>query len=119
MGKRLWVLTMAYICYDDPFCRIDPGVVVEAIGTRRDCLRVLRESVKEVVNDYWDGAVDAGVADEEELACYVKEIMASERDYGSSIKEWTASWENLKVVWRLQRKKVESKKETKKRRTKC
>lgn len=119
MGKSAWVLTMAYICYDDSFRRHDPGVVVEAIGTRRDCLRVLRESVKEVVADYWNGAVDAGVADEDELAGYEKEIMASEKDYGSSIKEWTASWGSLAVVWRLQRKKVESKKETKKRRTKC
>lgn len=119
MGSA-WVLTMAYICYDDDSsCRHEPGVVVEAIGTRRDCMRVLRKSVKEVVADYWNGAVDAGVLVEGELACYVKEIMASEKDYGSSIKEWTASWANMAVVWRLQRKKVESKKETKKRRTKC
>ena len=111
MGKSAWVLTMAYICYDDSFSRLDPGVVVEAIGARRDCLRVLRKSVKEVVADYWNGAVDAGVADEDDLACCAKEIMASEEHYGSSILEWTASWENMKVVWRLQRKKVESKKE--------
>lgn len=111
MGKSAWVLTMAYICYDDSFCRKDPGVVVEAIGTLRDCLRVLRESVKEVVADYWNGAVDAGVASEDELAGCVKEIMASEKHYGPSIREWTASWGNMAVVWRVQRKKVEPKKE--------
>ena len=49
MGKSAWVLTLAYICYDDSFCRKDPGVVVEAIGTRRDCLRILRESATRIV----------------------------------------------------------------------
>lgn len=117
MGKSAWVLTMACIFYDD-YRHEQPGVEVAAIGTRRDCLRVLHKSVKEVVSDYWNGAVDAGVADEDDLARYAKEIMASEKDYGPSIKEWAASWENMTVTWRLQRKKVESKKETKKRRIK-
>lgn len=97
-----------------PLYRHDPGVVVEAIGARRDCLRVLRESVKDVVARHWD------CLGKSEKAHLVKGIMASGKEYfGSGIKEWTASWEDLAVVWRLQRKKVESKKEIKKRRTKC